>query len=78
MWSSWLLFQNLILISFRLTIAILITIVRTLPISLAIKLYSSMSSSAGKFEAQNSKPNKENVRPDVTQIIMAEKVDQIF
>ena len=37
-----------------------------------------MSSSAGKFEAQNSKPKKENVRPDVTQIIMAEKVDQIF
>ena len=33
---------------------------------------------AAEFDTQNTKTKKENVQPDVTQIIIAQKVYQIF
>ena len=50
-----------------------VTIARNLPSLLANKLYSSISTLPAEFNAQNTKIKKENVRPDVTQINIAEK-----
>ena len=44
---------------------------------LAIQLYSTISTLTAVFDAQNTKTKKENGRPDVTQVIIAQKVDQI-
>ena len=42
-----------------------------------IQLYNSTSTLTADFDAQNTKIKKGNVRPDVSQITIAQKLDQI-
>ena len=53
-------------------------IARNVSMLLAIKLNSSISRLAAEFDAQNTMTKKANAQPGVTQIIIAQKVDQIL
>ena len=48
------------------------------PILFTIELYGSIFNATADFEAQYTRRKKQNVRPDVTQITIAQKLDQIF
>ena len=48
------------------------------PFLLAIKINGSISTFAAEFDVQNTETKKKNGRFDVTQIIIAQKLDQIF
>ena len=71
-------FLRLKIAIFFLYNVIFIIIERKLPILLSIKLCSPISMLAAEFDTQNTKTKKENARLDVTQIIVAQKVYQIF
>ena len=49
-----------------------------LPISLAIKLYGTISMLKVDSEAQSTKTKEKNIRYDVTHIMIGQKLDQIF